>query len=82
MRPRRELLRLVAENGETAPGLGSLLLYPEVGDNTFRDLEARGHKVTPRRPPLWAPTFLSIDPTTGMIRAAGDPKARRHAAAF
>ena len=38
------------------PELGSLLLYPEVGDNTFRDLEARGHKLTPRRPPLWAPT--------------------------
>src|SRR5207248_1860529 len=32
---------------QTAPVLGSLLLYPEVGDNTFRDLEARGHKVTP-----------------------------------
>jgi hypothetical protein len=29
-----------------------------------------------------APSALTIDPQTGLIRAAGDPKARRHAAAF
>ena len=67
---------------QAPPVLGSLLIYPEVGEKTIQDLEARGHKVTQRRPPLWAPTLLSIDPTSGIIHAAGDPKARRHAAAF
>jgi gamma-glutamyltranspeptidase/glutathione hydrolase len=67
---------------QAPPVLGSLLIYPELGEKTIQDLEARGHKVTPRRPPLWAPTLLSIDPATGFIHAAGDPKARRHAAAF
>ncbi len=64
------------------PVLGSLLIDPELGEKIIQDLEARGHKVTPQRPPLWAPTLLSIDPATGVIHAAGDPKARRHAAAF
>jgi gamma-glutamyltranspeptidase/glutathione hydrolase len=67
---------------QAPPVLGSLLIYPEVGEQTIQDLEARGHKVTQRRPPLWAPVLLSIDPTSGLIHAAGDPKARRHAAAF
>ena len=49
---------------------------------TMKDLEARGHKVTGKGPPLWAPTLLSIDPVTRVIHAAGDPKARRHAGAF
>ncbi|HLJ94004.1 MAG TPA: gamma-glutamyltransferase [Gemmataceae bacterium] len=67
---------------QTPPALGSLLIYPEVGAKTIQDLEARGHKVTQRRPPLWAPVLLSLDPATGVIQAAGDPKARRHAAAY
>jgi gamma-glutamyltranspeptidase/glutathione hydrolase len=67
---------------QTPPALGSLLLYPEFGEATIHDLEARGHKVTVRKAPLWSPTVLSIDPATGLIRAAGDPKARRHAGAF
>src|SRR5207302_1615090 len=54
---------------QTPPVLGSLLLYPEVGEKTIQDLEGRGHHVTQRRPPLWAPTLLSIDPTTGVIHA-------------
>src|SRR5262249_13097481 len=67
---------------QTPPALGSLLVYAEVGESTIKDLEGRGHKVTVRRPPLWAPTFLSIDPATGVMHVAGDPKARRHAAAY
>src|SRR5262249_10295535 len=64
------------------PELGSLLLYPDFAENTVKELQGRGHKVTVRRPPLWAPTMLSIDPQTGMIHAAGDPKAGGHAAGF
>jgi gamma-glutamyltranspeptidase/glutathione hydrolase len=64
------------------PELGSLLIYLDMGEETIQDLKARGHKVTVRRPPLWAPTALTIDPKTGAIQAAGDPRARRHAAAY
>jgi gamma-glutamyltranspeptidase / glutathione hydrolase len=67
---------------QTPPQLGSLLIYADVGDATIKDLEARGHHVTVRRPPLWAPVMLSLDSKAGLIRAAGDPKARRHAAAY
>lgn len=66
---------------QTPPQLGSLLVYREVGEETIKDLEGRGHKVKVRKPPLWAPTALSIDPKTGMMHAAGDPRARRHAGA-
>jgi gamma-glutamyltranspeptidase/glutathione hydrolase len=64
------------------PKLGNLLLYADVGAKTISELKARGHKVTVRKPPLWAPCVLSIDPKTGTIHAAGDPRARRHAAAY
>lgn len=67
---------------QTPPKLGSLLIYPEVGEETINDLQARGHRVTTRRPPLWAPTVIRVDPRNGTIEAAGDPKARRHAGAF
>jgi len=67
---------------QTPPKLRSLLLYPDFSEETVRDLLARGHKVTVRKPPLWAPTVLSIDAATHTIRAAGDPKAGRHAAAY
>src|SRR5262249_47758996 len=65
-----------------APELGSLLLYPEVGDKTIEELKSRGHKVTISRRALWAPVMLRIDPESGVIEAAGDPRARRHAAAY
>jgi gamma-glutamyltranspeptidase/glutathione hydrolase len=67
---------------QKAPVLGSLLVYADLGEDTIRELQARGHKVDVRKPPLWAPTAVSFDPASGTIRAAGDPKARRHAAAY
>jgi gamma-glutamyltranspeptidase/glutathione hydrolase len=66
---------------QAPPVLGSLLVYPEIGESVIHDLEGRGHKVSVRKPPLWAPCVLSLDARSGMIRAAGDPKAGRHAAA-
>src|SRR5207245_902888 len=65
------------------PDLGSLKVYAELGDETIGDLKARGHRVTIGKPPLAAnPVVLSIDPRSGRIEAAGDPKARRHAGAY
>jgi gamma-glutamyltranspeptidase/glutathione hydrolase len=67
---------------QTPPQLGSLLLYQDFDRETVKELEARGHKVSLRKPPLWSPSVLRLDPKTGMIHAAGDPRARRHAAAY
>jgi gamma-glutamyltranspeptidase / glutathione hydrolase len=67
---------------QAPPALGSLLAYPEMAEETRKDLRARGHKITVQKPPLWAPTVLSIDPQTGLIRVAGDPKAGRHVGAY
>jgi gamma-glutamyltranspeptidase/glutathione hydrolase len=66
---------------QAPPKLGSLNLNPEVGDSVIADLQARGHVVTRQKGALAAPSILRIDPA-GKIEAAGDPKARRHAAAY
>jgi gamma-glutamyltranspeptidase/glutathione hydrolase len=63
------------------PELGSLWINQEAGEATINGLKALGHKVEVRRPTV-APVMLSIDPKTGEIQAAGDPRARRHAAAY
>jgi gamma-glutamyltranspeptidase/glutathione hydrolase len=68
--------------GQTAPELGSLLIYPEAGDGVISDLAERGHQVKQDRPPLWAPCVIRRNVETGLIEAAGDPKAGRHAAAY
>jgi gamma-glutamyltranspeptidase/glutathione hydrolase len=80
--PRFGTNHFVGSFRQTPPSLGSLLLYPDFPDETVRDLRGRGHAVTVRKPPLWSPTVVSIDPKSGSIRAAGDPKAGRHAAAY
>ena len=67
---------------QKAPELGSLLFSPGVDDKVVKDLEARGHKVAIQKRVLWAPSVLRIDAATGLIEAAGDPKAGRHAAAY
>jgi gamma-glutamyltranspeptidase/glutathione hydrolase len=80
--PRFGTNHFVGSFRQTPPSLGSLFVNPEVGEGTIQDLKARGHKVAVRKPPLWAPSALSIDPKSGAINAAGDPKAGRHAAAY
>jgi gamma-glutamyltranspeptidase/glutathione hydrolase len=68
--------------GQKPPVLGSLQLYPEFGPDTAKELAARGHKVTLKKAPLWAPCALRLDPRSGLLEAAGDPLARRHAGAY
>jgi gamma-glutamyltranspeptidase/glutathione hydrolase len=67
---------------QTPPVLGSLSVYKDFDAATVKDLQARGHQVKVSRSVMSAPCVLSIDATSGTIRAAGDPKARRHAAAY
>ncbi len=67
---------------QTPPLLGSLIVSPGFDDTTIAELKERGHRVTVSASALWAPCVLTIDPESGRIDAAGDPQARRHAAAF
>jgi gamma-glutamyltranspeptidase/glutathione hydrolase len=69
---------------QAPPKLGNLVLYPEFPKATFDDLTARGHKITTpaKKGSLAAPSVIIIDQKTGGFRAAGDPKAKRHAAAY
>jgi gamma-glutamyltranspeptidase/glutathione hydrolase len=80
--PRITTDHFVSSFTQVPPRLGSLNIYAEVGEDVLADLRARGHRVTVHKPPLATPVLLRIDPATGRIEAAGDPKARRHAAAY
>ena len=66
---------------QAAPQLGSLLLHPDLAKTVGPDLAERGHKLGARGPSS-NPVVLRIDPKTGLLHAAGDPRARRHAAAY
>jgi gamma-glutamyltranspeptidase/glutathione hydrolase len=67
---------------QPAPKLGSLEMAEDAGESTLSDLRARGHRVTLHKPPVGHPVVIRIDPETRRIDAAGDPKAKRHAAAY
>jgi len=62
--------------------LGSLELNPEFGESTISELRARGHRVKSLKPPVGHPVVIGIDPESRRIEAAGDPLAKRHAAAY
>jgi gamma-glutamyltranspeptidase/glutathione hydrolase len=81
---------------QTPPALGQLRVNVEIGQETLDALKSLGHKLVTRSGPLSAaPSVISlIDPTrlnaqagpvaaAGQpIRAAGDPRAGRHAMAY
>jgi gamma-glutamyltranspeptidase/glutathione hydrolase len=68
---------------QTPPALGRLRINPGVGADVLAELSARGHNLDVRANPLSAAaTVLELDPRSGLVRAAGDPRARRHAAAY
>ncbi len=46
------------------------------------ELSSRGHKLRTTSRPIAHPVMIYIDPKTGTMYAAGDPQARRHAAAL
>lgn len=80
--PRFGTNHLVGSFRQTPPQLGSLLLDPQIPSATVNALANRGHRITTQKGNLWAPVAIQIDPTNGEIRAAGDPRAKRHAAAW
>jgi gamma-glutamyltranspeptidase/glutathione hydrolase len=68
---------------QTPPALGRLRINPELGTSVLNALKARGHILSVNTGSLGAaPSVISIDPASGRMRAAGDPRAGRHALAY
>jgi gamma-glutamyltranspeptidase/glutathione hydrolase len=80
--PRFSTSHFIGSFRQAKPRLGSLSINPGVGAATIEILRARGHVVELAKPPIAAPSALRLNAATGLIEAAGDPKAGRHAAAF
>ena len=81
--PRFQTGHMVGSFNQPPPRLGSLTLQKEDGEDVIEDLKARGHKVRVTDGPGSHDVILTVDPESGLIRAAGDPKAKRpYAAAF
>jgi gamma-glutamyltranspeptidase/glutathione hydrolase len=60
----------------------SLRLNEEIPEEVRAALAGRGHRVTTTPGAIAHPVMIWIDHESGLIHAAGDPKARRHAAAI
>ncbi len=67
---------------ETLGTLASLTLDENMDESIRSELAERGHKIKTTSRPIAHPVMIYLDPNTGMIYAAGDPKARRHAGAL
>jgi len=61
---------------------GGLRVNDSVDEDVRRDLASRGHIITTTRRAIAHPVMIFVDRATGTFYAAGDPKARRHAAAL
>ena len=69
------------DRAKTIVSLGSLTVSGAVSKSARDDLASRGHKLRVNSGAIGAPVMLYIEPTGGMVYAAGDPAANRHAAA-
>lgn len=65
---------------KTLGRLGSLTVNDRIQERVRAELAKRGHKVRTTRGPIAHPVMIYFDPKSGVMHAAGDPKARRHAA--
>lgn len=68
--------------GETLGALASLIVDEHMDEGVRAELAKRGHKITTTNKPIAHPVMIYVEPETGIMHAAGDPKARRHAAAI
>jgi gamma-glutamyltranspeptidase/glutathione hydrolase len=81
--PRFMTDHLINSFRQTPPALGKLRINPEIGAETLDALKARGHILTVSSGALAAaPSVIAIEPSTGKLRAAGDPRAGRHAMGY
>jgi len=60
--------------------VGSLSINPTVDGAVRADLVRRGHQLDVKEGAIAQPVMLHVDPQSGLLRAAGDPAAHRHAA--
>ncbi len=67
---------------ETLGTPAGLTVEDRLKNGVKEDLAKRGHKITTTTRPIAYPVMIYVDPDTGIIRAAGDPRTRRHAAAL
>jgi len=65
---------------KTLGTLASLTLNENIDENIRKELAKRGHKIKTTSGPIAHPVMIYLDQDTGILHAAGDPKARRHAA--
>jgi len=71
-----------AVRAEAREELCSLHAHVGINEKVLAELTSRGHKVTTTDGPIATPVMLQVDAERGMIHAAGDPTAGRHAAAL
>jgi gamma-glutamyltranspeptidase/glutathione hydrolase len=81
--PRFMTEHLIGSFLQKPPVLGSLRINPDIDAAALEALRVRGHKVIVSPGPIGAaPSVISVDSDTGIIQAAGDPRASRHAVAY
>jgi gamma-glutamyltranspeptidase/glutathione hydrolase len=84
--PRLMTDHFISSFGQKPPVLGQLRINPEVGKSTLEALEKLGHKLVVRSGSLSAaPSVISVNRNerpARILRAAGDPRAGRHAMAY
>ncbi len=65
---------------ETLGKMGDLAVEDNIDENVIAELKKRGHIVKTFSGANSHPVMLYVDPETGMMYAAGDPRVGRHAA--
>ncbi len=61
---------------------GSIRVHTTVASRVQNELKNRGHNLSTTSEAIAAPVMIYIEQDTGIIHAAGDPNARRHAGAL
>ena len=61
---------------------GVLTVSEKIAEDVRQELTSRGHIVKSTSGPIGHPVMIFIDPVAGIMHAAGDPNAKRHAAAL
>ena len=62
-------------------GRGQLRVNAGISEEAIQSLAKRGHLLGKAPAPIANPVMIVIDPQTGLMQAAGDPQAGRHAGA-
>ena len=65
---------------QTFQEAGPLSVSDSLDDSVSKELSQRNHKLNVKTGPIASPVMLYVDQESGVLYAAGDPKANRHAA--